>query len=70
MAPGPRRCLSFTRLDGKYKFLSDKVLELDVPGIFYGRNKIEVKYTLTKDQLIIDDAVLRDLVFKRVDSGK
>jgi hypothetical protein len=60
----------FYTMDGKYKFLSGKVIELDVPGILYGRNKFEVTFTLSKDQLIIDDPTLRDLEFKRVDSGK
>ena len=36
---------------GKYRFLGKEVIELDAPGVFYGRNQVEVKYRLAGDTL-------------------
>jgi hypothetical protein len=36
---------------GKYRLLGDGVIELDVPGTFYGRNQGEIKYRLSGDTL-------------------
>jgi hypothetical protein len=37
--------------EGKYRFLGKEVIEFDTPGLIYGRNKVEIKYRLTKDTL-------------------
>ena len=37
--------------EGKYSFLSKEVIEFDTPGVFYGRNKTEIKYRLNGDTL-------------------
>jgi hypothetical protein len=63
--------LFLTTTDGKYTFLSDKVIELDFPGVFYGRNKVEFKYKLSGDVLTLEEPARSiDLEFKRLDSGK
>jgi hypothetical protein len=36
---------------GKYRLLGDGVIELDTPGIIYGRNQVEIKYRLSGDTL-------------------
>jgi len=57
--------------DGKYKLLSTKVIELDFPGLIYGRNRVEFKYKISGDSLTLEEATRSiDLEFKRVDSGK
>ena len=60
--------------DGKYKFLSTKVIELDFPGVLYGRNKVEFKYLImgtgNTDTLNLEGPNNMDLEFTRVDSGK
>jgi hypothetical protein len=38
-------------VEGTYRFLSAEVIELDLPGVFYGRRKLEVKYRLSGDNL-------------------
>jgi hypothetical protein len=43
---------------GKYRFLSREVIELDYPGVFYGRNVMEFKYKLTGDKLELKYATL------------
>jgi len=65
----------FANSEGKYKFLSNKVIEFDEPGILYGRRKNEIKYRIEKDNLIFTIPPIlgngaADMVFKRVDSGK
>jgi len=57
--------------DGKYKFVSSKVIELDFPGVIFGRNKDEFKYAIKGDVLTIDEPTGSiDWEFKRVDTGK
>lgn len=41
----------FRTIEGTYRLLDDGYLELDTPGLIYGRNKDEVKYRLTQDAL-------------------
>jgi hypothetical protein len=36
---------------GKYRLLGDGVIELDTPGVIYGRNQVEIKYCLSGDTL-------------------
>jgi hypothetical protein len=56
--------------DGKYKFLSGKVIELDIPGVLFGRIKDEYRFTIKDDVLTIDEPMgLIDWEFKRVDTG-
>lgn len=38
-------------VEGKFRFLSKEVIEFDTPGVFYGRDKMEVKYRLDGDTL-------------------
>jgi hypothetical protein len=42
---------TFWTVEGKYRLLDDGFLELDTPGLIYGRNKVEFKYKLSKDAL-------------------
>jgi hypothetical protein len=57
--------------DGKYRFVSNRVIELDFPGIIFGRNKSEFVYELRGDNLKLSNTQLSiDLEFKRLDSGK
>jgi hypothetical protein len=37
--------------EGNYRVLDDGYLELDYPGLIYGRTKEELKYKLSKDTL-------------------
>ena len=37
--------------EGNYRFLGKEVIEIDTPGIIYGRNQAEVKYRLSGDTL-------------------
>jgi hypothetical protein len=54
--------------DGKFKVLSGSVVELDFPGVFYGRNKVEFKYKLDKVSLTLQaNSHSIDLEFRRVD---
>ena len=62
--------LMLVTTDGKYTVVSSKVIELDFPGGFWGRNKIEFIYQIVNDILTFkgnNNGV--DLDFKRVDSG-
>jgi len=57
--------------DGKYRFVSNRVVELDFPGVIFGRNKSEFVYELRGDNLKLSNSQLSiDLEFKRLDSGK
>lgn len=57
--------------DGKYRFVSNRVIELDFPGVIFGRNKSEFVYELTGETLKLSNTQLSiDLEFKRLDSGK
>ncbi|MFO0863745.1 MAG: hypothetical protein U0744_03655 [Gemmataceae bacterium] len=57
--------------DGKYRFVSNRVIELDFPGVIFGRNKSEFVYELRGDSLKLSNTQLSiDLEFKRLDSGK
>lgn len=57
--------------DGKYKFVSSKVIELDFPGVIFGRNKVELKFKIDGDVFTLEEPQRSiDLEFKRVDSGK
>jgi hypothetical protein len=57
--------------DGKYKFISSKVIELDFPGAIFGRNKVEFKYKINGDVLTLEEPQRSlDLEFERIDSGK
>jgi len=57
--------------DGKYRFLSNRVVELDFPGVIFGRNKTEFVYEIRGDNLKLSNAQLSiDLEFKRLDAGK
>jgi hypothetical protein len=57
--------------DGKYKFVSSKIIELDIPGVLYGRAKDEYSYRIDGDVLTINEPTGSiDWEFKRVDTGK
>ncbi|MBX9678493.1 MAG: hypothetical protein K2X38_06990 [Gemmataceae bacterium] len=57
--------------DGKYRFVSNRVIELDFPGVIFGRNKSEFVYELRGETLKLSNTQLSiDLEFKRLDSGK
>lgn len=57
--------------DGKYRILSNRVIELDFPGILFGRNKSEFVYQFQGDSLTLTNTQLSiDLEFKRLDAGK
>lgn len=61
----------FTTDDGKYRIISNNAIEVDVPGLLFGRNKSELKYDLKDaNNLQIDFLVLLGNVrFKKNDSG-
>jgi len=40
-----------TSVEGKYRFLSEEVIEFDEPGLLYGRNVSEGKYRLSGNTL-------------------
>jgi hypothetical protein len=51
--------------EGKYRFIGKEVIELDTPGVLYGRNQTEIKYRLNGDTLELK--IFNEYVkFKRV----
>jgi hypothetical protein len=54
--------------DGRYRTMSSTAIELDFPGVIYGRNQVEFLYRLSNDSLSLKDSKLSiDLEFRRVD---